>query len=184
MVDGCPATSLTPLIRGWGDVGVVGAAGGDRSEAGGADESGGRARLPGVSAVGAPAGSSLRVRGRCGARAAGTPAPGEPSPDPRRARGRDRHVAQGLGGPGSGCRCAHHRLPLACAPWPRTVGFNDLADLDPAWLRGPTATETTEELVHTVRGPDAQRAMAGRHHPLVARRWDRPRDLERARRSL
>ena len=48
----------------------------------------------------------------------------------------------------------------------------------------PRATEAAAELVRAVRSRDAERTLAGRHHPRAPRRRARGRDLERDRRSL
>jgi hypothetical protein len=48
----------------------------------------------------------------------------------------------------------------------------------------PPAAEATAELVRAVRGPNAKRALAGRHHPLASARRHGGGDLERDRRSL
>jgi len=58
---------------------------------------------------------------------------------------------------------------------------DDLADLVASGLHHSPASEAPEEFVRAVRGGDGQRAVAGRYHPLEARRCHRGRDPERDR---
>ncbi len=64
------------------------------------------------------------------------------------------------------------------------VGGHDLAGAVPAGLCHPAAPQAAQELVAAVPGRAAQRVLAGRHHPLGARRRQRRGDPQRHRRPL
>ena len=63
-------------------------------------------------------------------------------------------------------------------------GLDDLADPVPARVRDPAAAETAPVVVEKVLRRPAQRTLAGRHHPLAARRRHRGRDPQHSRRPL
>ena len=62
--------------------------------------------------------------------------------------------------------------------------LDDLADHVPPRVRGPAAAETATVVVAAVLRRPTQPTLAGRHHPLAARRWQRRRDLQHSRRPL
>ena len=74
--------------------------------------------------------------------------------------------------------------PSRTSPRRGAIGVDDLAGPGPPRVRRPPAPEATQELLETVPSGPAQRVLAGRHHPLGARRWHRRRDPQRHRRPL
>ena len=114
-----------------------------------------------------PDGRTQPAGGRAGSRGPDHPAPQTAVPagpgrrrgDHRRAPGRRRGVAD-------------------------AGGLHDLADLVPPRVRDTAAAETAPVIVAAVLRRTAQRALAGRHHPLAARRGSGGGDLKHPRRPL
>ena len=77
-------------------------------------------------------------------------------------------IAHHLIGPGRQCAFSRDRV----------------ADPQAQRLDHPSAAQATTLLLHPLRGPAAQRDLAGRRHSLAVGRRDRGRDLESARRLL
>ena len=67
---------------------------------------------------------------------------------------------------------------------PGAGGLDDLADPVSSRVRHSAAAETATVVVAAVLRRPAQRTLAGRHHPLAARRRHRGRDLQHSRRPL
>ena len=149
----------------------------------------GRPRLRRLPVLGPAAGQALRGRGRGRVHSRG---PDDRTPTRRRSAWRWRTRSSGSartcpsrgstparrpsgptsrhrrGTPGHGCR----------------VGLDDLAGPDPPRVRHPPTAETTPGVVAPVRRRAAQRTLAGRHHPLAARRRHRRGDPQHPRRPL
>ena len=107
----------------------------------------------------------------------------------RRSRKRSSRCVRSSTDLGVDAGAAHDPATTCCAvdrrrPDGGAVGGHDLAGAVPTGLRHPPAPQAAQELLAALPGRAAQRVLAGRHHPLGARRWHRRGDPQRHRRPL
>ena len=139
--------------------------------------------LPGVPAVGQPAGRPLAGRGRGRVRAEVTTTQVITERDPI-GRSRAGHpAAEATVRAGPRCRPAHHLLASGTPPDPAVHG-DGAPDPDPARPGHTRTPEAPQGFLHPVRGRPAERDLADRLHPLPATRRPRRRGAELPRRPL
>ena len=140
----------------------------------------GRPRLRGLPLLGPAAGPAVRTpRARPRSATLETSAL-QPARGRAAVGGRDRPAPQGADPGRTGRRRGHDPHPsgpshpeVRAGPAAPARRLDDLAGAGPPWIRHPAASEATPLVLAPVRGRAAQRALAGRHHPLAAGRRHR-----------